>query len=243
MTLTETRQLGIEFERRVQTMVPEAEFVAKLDTDTVYSYLNQFQDKYITGIYKALEGIDSGTRVSSYTEAILNSMLTEQQWGVNATDIQDSYHERFILPQQFYMYVKSTMDVSKFFKLKDPTGSNGTVDIKLVSQDESSKYVLEPNNRLRIMRTPVAYISKYGNDATFNVIHDVHTTPTNVHLYYYRKPVHFDLMKSIPCELPSECFDDIVSGAVALYIQYATGAVANMRKQEQQQNNEQPEQQ
>lgn len=40
MTLEQTRQLGIEFERRVQTMIPETEFVAKLDTDTIYSYLN-----------------------------------------------------------------------------------------------------------------------------------------------------------------------------------------------------------
>lgn len=47
MTLTETRQLGIEFERRVQTMIPETEFLAKLDTDTIYSFINQYQDKLI----------------------------------------------------------------------------------------------------------------------------------------------------------------------------------------------------
>ena len=38
MTLAETRQLGIEFERRVQTMIPETEFLGKLDTDTIYLY-------------------------------------------------------------------------------------------------------------------------------------------------------------------------------------------------------------
>ena len=41
MTLEETRQLGIEFERRVQTMIPETELVAKLDTETIYSFLNR----------------------------------------------------------------------------------------------------------------------------------------------------------------------------------------------------------
>jgi hypothetical protein len=40
MSLQETRQLGIEFERRVQTMIPETEIVSKLDTDTIYSFLN-----------------------------------------------------------------------------------------------------------------------------------------------------------------------------------------------------------
>ena len=42
MTELETRQLGIEFERRVQTMIPEKEFTDKLDTETIYSYLNQY---------------------------------------------------------------------------------------------------------------------------------------------------------------------------------------------------------
>ena len=40
MTLQETRQLEIEFERRVQTMIPETEFIDKLDTETIESFLN-----------------------------------------------------------------------------------------------------------------------------------------------------------------------------------------------------------
>jgi hypothetical protein len=42
MTIQETRNLGIEFERRIQTMIPETEIVTKLDTETIYSYLNQY---------------------------------------------------------------------------------------------------------------------------------------------------------------------------------------------------------
>jgi len=55
MTLKETRQLGIEFERRIQTMIPDTEFLEKLDTDTIYAYLNQYQDKYIHDIYRSLD--------------------------------------------------------------------------------------------------------------------------------------------------------------------------------------------
>lgn len=57
MTIEQTRQLGIEFERRVQTMIPETEFADKLDTDTIYSYLNQFQDKFMHELYKSLGAI------------------------------------------------------------------------------------------------------------------------------------------------------------------------------------------
>jgi hypothetical protein len=33
-----------------------------------------------------------------------------------------------------------------------------------------------------------------------------------------------DLMTSQPCELPMEAFEDLVSGAIDLYVQYAAGA-------------------
>ena len=50
MTLEETRQLGIEFERRVQTMIPQKEIAEKLDSETIFSFLNQYQDKYVHDI-------------------------------------------------------------------------------------------------------------------------------------------------------------------------------------------------
>lgn len=71
MTLDETRQMGIEFERRVQTMIPEKELFEKLDTETIYSFLNQYQDKYIHDIYRNLDAIPSGTKISAHVESVL----------------------------------------------------------------------------------------------------------------------------------------------------------------------------
>lgn len=71
MTLKQTRQLGIEFERRVQTILPATENVAKLDTETIYSFLNQYQDKYIHEIYRNLDKLESGSKISSHIESIL----------------------------------------------------------------------------------------------------------------------------------------------------------------------------
>ena len=55
MSIEETRQLGIEFERRIQTMMPEKEFISKLDTETIYSFLNQYQDKFVHELYRSLD--------------------------------------------------------------------------------------------------------------------------------------------------------------------------------------------
>ena len=71
MTLDETRQLGIEFERRVQTMIPEKEILDKLDSETVFSFLNQYQDKYIHEIYRNLDNIPARSKISAHVEAVL----------------------------------------------------------------------------------------------------------------------------------------------------------------------------
>jgi hypothetical protein len=76
MSLDETRQLGIEFERRVQTMIPETEMISKLDTETIYSFLNQYQDKFIHDIYKVLDNIPSPSKTSAYVERIIQGLLT-----------------------------------------------------------------------------------------------------------------------------------------------------------------------
>ena len=76
MSLDETRQLGIEFERRVQTMIPETEMISKLDTETIYSFLNQYQDKFIHDIYKVLDSIPSPSKPSAYVERIIQGLLT-----------------------------------------------------------------------------------------------------------------------------------------------------------------------
>lgn len=39
-------------------------------------------------------------------------------------------------------------------------------------------------------------------------------------------------MTNTPCELPMDAFDDLVTGAVDLYVQYAAGAEANKRRQD-----------
>lgn len=71
---------------------------------------------------------------------------------------------------------------------------------------------------------------KEGQSLT--VIYDQYTDPLGIEILYYSEPKHFDLMTSTACELPLDCFDDIVTGALELYIQYVSGAEANRRRQQ-----------
>ena len=269
MTLEQTRQLGIEFERRVQTMIPEKEILDKLDTETIYSYLNQYQDKYIHEIYRNLDRIESGSKYSAHVESILQSMLKSQEISIddaynytedgvvdpNGVTIVDTARSVvYKLDPQFYMYIRSVSQVGSTYSYRSGESSNSNkirvIPNKLVSQSEVWKLIETPHDSLRILRYPAAVLGEYQGwetsessldegiitekHPTLTVIYDRYTTPLGIKILYYAQPQHFDLMTSVPCELPMDAFDDIVTGAVDLYVQYVAGAEARRRQQQEQ---------
>ena len=138
MTPEQTRQLGIEFERRVQTMIPETEFTAKLDTETIYSYLNQYQDKLIHDLYRTVDQIPASNN-QTYLEILLNSMLTTTTLGLSNTEPI----RRCELPSDFGLYVKSYSNVTSSYRFKtDNTG--GIVPNELISVKDVNKAISRP---------------------------------------------------------------------------------------------------
>lgn len=247
MTLNETRQLGIEFERRIQTMIPEKEF-DKLDTETIYSFLNQYQDRYIHDIYRNLDNIQSGTKLSSHIESVLQTLLITSELipAGNSNPIDTPLSIVCELPPDFDMYVRSTSIVSNTYNFKVSNNTNQGLKIipnQFISQNDAWKLFETPNNTLRILRQPAAILSKNkAGECTLTVIHDRYTNIQKVGLTYYAKPAYFDIMTSTACKLPIDVFDDIVSGAIDLYIQYVAGAEANKKKQQEQLRKQQNEQ-
>lgn len=360
MTIEETRKLGIEFERRVQTMIPDTEFGEKLDTETIYSFLNQYQDKYVHDIYRNLDSIQSGTNLKSHIDSVLQSLLKTVTVEINAENratgvvsqhlgsVNDSNDVpivdtarsiRYAVPKDYYLYVRSVSQVggTYSFKANGDANTSGNLPIRiipnqLVSQNDVWKLVETPHDSLRILRYPAAvmtepvifddviqnyactpvkkfvsaspstfngetvsgdiYIksdnglwmlknassdtyyqyhevfnsmhpqfppvedshvegyvyneddgkyyllnSDYGSSVelavglpTITVIYDQYTDPRGIKVTYYKEPSHFSLMTSTPCELPMDSFEELVSGAVDLYVQYVAGAEARKRQ-------------
>ena len=134
MTIEQTRQLGVEFERRVQIMIPETEFVDKLDTDTIYSFLNQYQDKFITEIYKSLDRLESGSKISSHVESVLQSLYTGETIPTteaevnnldynNPSEIDTSRSITWELPDGYY--IRSVSNVSSTYNHNDARPAEG----------------------------------------------------------------------------------------------------------------------
>lgn len=256
MNESETRRLGIEFERRVQTMIPEKEYLDKLDTDTIYAYLNSYQDKYIHDIYRNLDQIKSGSKLSAHVEAILQKMLKTQTISINKAEnntqnvidnngqviIENGRSVTYPLNPDFYMYIRSVSSVSSTYSFKTSGENNQPIRVlpnELVSQSDVWRLLETPHNSLRILRYPAATIGEYKkfeidgetkSVPTLNVIYDQYTTPVGVKVMYYSQPKEFSPMTGQVCELPMDAFDDLVTGAVDLYVQYVAGAEANKRR-------------
>lgn len=149
------------------------------------------------------------------------------------------------------MYISSTSSIYGSYLNPYTSGSknvhndvdNEFVDIQTFQKLKSTVY-----NEHRILRNPVITISGCDEKGTlFDIIHDEYTHINNISIYYVKMPSYFTILgDGIACKLPIECFNELVDGAVRLYISYKAGGATQSQstsKQPQNQSNTQNNQQ
>lgn len=222
MTLDQTRQMAIEFERRINALDPSTESINKLDTDTIYSYLNQYQTQYVQSAYMSQDQVESQSRVSRKLSDLAKTLVTHRLLTdrINSEATTDELSDCFILPEDYYMYIRSNSAVVGTYKnVKEPF----TVGNIFIKQDQVKDVIQSYYNLQGIIRNPLVVLTsqtEYDPDTYIQVIHDAYTKIVYLELVYYRNPVRFNIIDGTACELPFECFDDLVDGAVKLYISY-----------------------
>lgn len=221
MTLQETRQLGIEVERRLQTILPTFKLENKIDTEDIYAFLNQFQKQYVDTIYMQDDKTESGTRTAALVEDILRTLTAHSTLTNGTVDSDyDTNNVVYDLPQGYYKYIRSVSDVSGTYK----SGSEHTkASNVLIKQVDANKVINQYYDKNRILRNPVVILEKGTTpEGRLKVIHDSYTTINSVDLTYLRMPGDFSVLTGVPCELPYTCFEELVSGATDLYVRHLT---------------------
>ena len=150
----------------------------------------------------------------------------------------------YTLPKNFYMYLRSVSNVTQTFSFRSaseaPDSPIRVIPNMLMSQSDVWKLIETPHDSLRILRYPAAILNQYkGDKPTLSVIYDRYTRVKGIKVMYYKQPQYFDIMTNTCCELPMDAFDDIVTGAVDLYVQYVAGAEARKRQLQQAQQQQQ----
>lgn len=220
--LINAREMQIEFERRWMTLNPQGEVQDKLESDTIFAFINAFAQRYVKTNYIAEDQVQDGSRIQRKTAdnfRTLTNIIT-----VNAvTNTTDSWNQNttaFDIPDDFLLYIRSNSIVSKTYKdATENTANLKTLPNQSVSIDSVDNIVTNAFNKT-IIRFPYLVLS----EDQLKVIHDTHTIVKQLNLTYLRqpKPINVigvdDINILSELELPESCHMEIVDGAFNMYV-------------------------
>lgn len=195
MTIEETKQLRIEFERRLQIMYPNSKFLEKLNSDTIYSILNEYQIKYVKQLYLSQIQQDLKEIGSRNVDNILHPLLCVTEASVD--------EDEFVLPEDYLFYVRSTCDATVSYK---GVPEEALLTNILIENKEANEVLTRYHNYAGIIRNPQLIV----NDNLVTIIHDLYTEINNVTLLYYRFPKNFGQFGKSKIDKTDKEFSDIV---------------------------------
>lgn len=240
MTKEETRKLGIEFERRLIEVYPQFASEQKLSTDAIYSFLSEFQTQYVKILYSTEDDFQRGTRRAKRISDVSRSLI--RRVNIKTSNDDGVYN----LPDNYAMYVRSESIVTKNYK-SDRVLKNGVITPNiLVKQEDVDNVINAYYNYKGIIKNPLVVFENTSYTSNqFKIISDTYTQIESVDLTYYCQPNAFNVLKFDDndqsagavhsyCSLPYSCFEELVSGAVDMYLtQYKLKLAQGNSKQSQ----------
>ena len=228
-----SRAMQIEFERRITLMNPNFELAEKLTSDTIFSFLNAYTERYVRLNYLQEDAVQDGTRAQKKNADALKGLITRGLYAVEAKDENntDKTSDRVSLPSDYFLYIRSNSLISKNYKIEEEIQNEQDYVVtsnKTIREDDVEKVISTYYNKAIVLNPYV--VLNAGNNADeekklyVNVIHDEYTTIKKVDLVYYRKPKKFDVIGVDGvnvldhCELPENVHMEIVEGAVEMFI-------------------------
>lgn len=231
-----SREFQIEFERRITIMNPNFELKEKLTSDTIFSFLNAYVERFVRMNYLQEDQVGDNSRAQKKNADALKGLIVRTTLTDKIVEElnSDQSTDKFTLPADYFLYIRSNSHVSSTYKgevTQPEDGSTPYLSItanKTISEDDVEKIISTYYNRV-ILRNPYVVLnagqaSDTSDNIYLNVIHDTYTTIDNVDLVYYRKPKKFDVIGVDGinvldhCELPENVHMEIVEGAVEMFI-------------------------
>lgn len=232
MTLDETRQLGIEFERRLITIDPTME-TNKIDTEDIYSFLNQYQRQFVRQMYLQQDKTEVGTNAYNKIWDYIKGLIKTGDFTIDSTD-------NTITVKDFNMYISSYTNITGSYN-SEGTGKLSNEYIGIKDQHRVLDALFDEG---RIIRRPL--ITPI-TETKFQITCDSYTKADSVHMTYLSNPTDFSILSDKACSMPVECSEELISGAVDLYFSYkykvSLAQQAARRNRANQQTNQQEDEQ
>lgn len=214
-------------------MNPDFELKEKLTSDTIFSFLNAYTERYVRINYLQEDQILDGTRAQKKNADALKGLIVRGLYEVSTKDANntDKVSDRVKLPEDYFLYIRSNSMISKNYKIETEITKENEYVItpnKTIREDDVEKIISTYYNKA-IMLNPYVVLNAGNNADTqkniyINIIHDEYTVIKKLDLVYYRKPKKFDVIGVDgvnvlnKCELPDNVHMEIVEGAVEMFI-------------------------
>lgn len=241
------REMQVEFERRIVLMNPDFELKEKLTSDTIFSFLNAYTERFVRLNYLQEDVVQDGTRAQKKNQDTIKGLITRGIFDViKDNHNSDKLSDRAILPADYFLYIRSNSILSKNYKLEQEIENEENYVVtpnKNIREDDAEKIISTYYNKA-IMLNPYIVLNA-GNNADaeknlyINLIHDEYTVIKKIDLVYYRKPKRFDVIGVDNvnildhCELPENVHMEIVEGAVEMFITEAKYRLATKQQNNQ----------
>lgn len=214
-------------------MNPDFELKEKLTSDTIFSFLNAYTERYVRINYLQEDQVLDGTRAQKKNADALKGLIVRGLYEVSTKDANntDKVSDRVKLPEDYFLYIRSNSMISKNYKIETEITKENEYVItpnKTIREDDVEKIISTYYNKA-IMLNPYVVLNAGNNADTqksiyINIIHDEYTVIKKLDLVYYRKPKKFDVIGVDgvnvlnKCELPDNVHMEIVEGAVEMFI-------------------------
>lgn len=230
------RDMQVEFERILQVTDPEFVVKNKLDSDTIFYYLNAAQNRFININYTSLDSLQETVEnlrknTDTFKALIVSKSLTE------GTALEDGMlGTRYKLPNtaddMFYLYLRSFslvsgtyMDIPDTVELEQD--NKVIVPNKLITQNEVEKISTSYYN-VPILRQPCATLdADDAGNSYITVYVDKYTKLKGCNITYIRKPKKFNVITDSTrnvidhCELSENVHQEIVELAIRMFLEDA----------------------
>lgn len=112
------RDMQVEFERRITLMNPAFELKEKLTSDTIFSFLNAYTERFVRNNYLQEDQVADGTRAQKKNADALKGLIVRTLLSKNQKDSlnTDVNTEKFVLPADYFLYIRSNSRVSATYK-------------------------------------------------------------------------------------------------------------------------------
>ena len=201
MTALEMQRL---FETKLYSISPVFNDTEKIDTDTIFRYINTYQNDLVRTLYQ------EGNTDLLKKIVVDSSNITPTE----NTSVSNSVYYTFsnVSTPNFLYYLRSRSKYNR--TLPKEVTSVKYVYNEEIKKEDLDQFITSAFNK-PFFRIPKSFIS----NNTLNIISDAYTTITGVIVTYIRKPIEIG---DNDCELDESLHTSIVDGALNLFITHKT---------------------